>query len=87
MWYKISKVMSSYEDKILRIDAENFVRRRLSYAGQNAPSAQEIKSRVEMLIKKLESHYGSLNNVRLHMPGESLAPAFEMLGPDALKGK
>ena len=86
MWYRLSKIISSYEDKILRIDAENFVRRRLFYAGKTAPSSQEVHGHVERLLKKLESHYGSLNNVRISMPGESLAPAFEALGEDALKG-
>lgn len=78
MWYRLSK-NENFEDKILRIDAENYVRNRFLCAGKSISSI-EVANHVSRLIKNIIDKYGSIHNVRLSMPDESLMPAIRLVG-------
>lgn len=73
-WYRsvIAKIASSYESKIVKIDAERIARRRLFYKGNSSPSPEYINNVVSEVIKNLESKYGSIDKIRRASNSENL---------------
>lgn len=72
MWYRKDNSLQGYEEKIIRLDAENIIRDRLLLAGKYSPEQQEVDHLVNKVVKKLISTYGTYNNIRNAASGEDL---------------
>ena len=64
----------TYEMKIIKIDAENAIRRLCALQKNYHPSEIEINRKVKKLFQYLEESYGSIANARLYSKGMSLQP-------------
>lgn len=78
-WYKTArKHLSTYESKIVKLDAERIARRQLYFKGDTSPSQEKIDSIVSNVVDKLEKKYGSLDLIRKSSPNETLNKAIEL---------
>ncbi len=73
-WYRsvIAKIASSYEAKIVKLDAERIARRRLFFKGNSSPSPDYVDNIVKEVISKLETQFGSLDKIRRASSSENL---------------
>ena len=78
-WYKsvIAKLASSYEAKVVKIDAERIARRRLFFKGNTSPNPDYIQNIVKEVVSKLETQYGSLDKIRRASNSENLDSIIE----------
>lgn len=85
MWYRISQV--GLEEKILRGDAENAIRRRLYMTGDYNPTQEKVTRLTKRVMEKLLEKYSTYNVIRHHVQGESLSPAVNAVVDEILKLK
>ena len=78
-WYKsvIAKLASSYEAKIVKIDAERIARRRLYFKGNTSPLPEYVAYIVKEVVSKLETQYGSIDKIRRASSSENLDSIIE----------
>jgi hypothetical protein len=85
-WSNRNKIReASGEDaKIVALDAERIVRRRLYYQGDTNPSEDKVNKIVAQVVEKLKTEYGNLKKIRRTSPSESLNPIVEKAVRDIL---
>jgi hypothetical protein len=73
-WYRsvIAKFTSTYENKLVKMDAARIARRRLYYKGISSPTQDHVDNIVRQVVSKLEEHYGSLDHLRRASRTENL---------------
>jgi hypothetical protein len=78
-WYRnvISKIASSYEAKIVKMDAERIARRRLFFKGNSSPTPEYVSNIVKEVVSNLESKFGSLDKIRRASNSENLDSIIE----------
>jgi hypothetical protein len=88
-WYRtvIAKFSSSYEAKIVKIDAERIARRMLYYKGNASPTQDHLDHIVRQVISKLETQFGSLDKIRRASNSEELSSIIEKAVEDILPQK
>lgn len=80
MWYfskTIRIAASSYEEKIIRADAERIARRRLYYQGDPNPNLQKVAKIVELVISNLKDRFENLDKIRRASSSETLNSIIE----------
>jgi hypothetical protein len=85
MWYRAAKKDSTFETKIVRVDAERAVRRRLFLQGNYNPATAKVASLTDEVVEHLKQKYGKLENIRNHLSGDQLTPAVEEAAAQVLK--
>lgn len=88
-WYRtvLAKYSSSYEAKIVKIDAERIARRKLFYRGNSSPSQDYVNNIVTQVVSHLESKFGSLDKIRRASNSEDLSSIIEKAVEDILPQK
>ena len=78
-WYNrnLIREASGEDAKIVSLDAERIIRRRLYYQGDLNPSEDKVNKLVAQVVEKLKTEYGNLKKIRRHSPSESLNPIVE----------
>lgn len=80
-WYKYrlsSKIQSTYESKIVYMDAERIARKRLFYRGNSSPDEKYLKQIVSNVVENLIKKYGSIDKIRLSSTQNSLSDIIEI---------
>ena len=85
MWYRAANRDSSFETKIVHIDAERAVRRRLFLKGNYNPSTSKVASLTKEIVERLKQKYGKLENIRSSLSGDLLTPAVEEIAAQVIK--
>ena len=88
-WYRnvIAKFSSTYEAKIVKIDAERIARRILYYKGNSSPSQDYLSTIVAQTVSKLEEKFGSLDQIRRAASSEDLSSIIEKAVEEILPQK
>ena len=78
-WYNrnLIREASNEDAKIVSLNAERIIRRRLYYQGDLNPTEDKVNKLVAQVVEKLKTVYGNLNKIRRHSPSESLNPIVE----------
>ena len=85
-WYNrnLIREASNEDAKIVSLDAERIIRRRLYYQGDLNPSEDQVNKLVAQVVEKLKTEYGNLKKIRRNSPSESLNPIVEKAVRDIL---
>jgi hypothetical protein len=88
-WYRhvIAKFSSTYEAKIVKIDAERIARRILYYKGNSSPTQDYLNTIVAKTVSKLEEKFGSLDQIRRAASSEDLSSIIEKAVEEILPQK
>lgn len=64
----------SLEEKIIRVDADAAIRRRMFLAGQYSPTEAQVGKLINRAFSRLKDKYSDLSTMWRDVSGESLTP-------------